>query len=91
MRMGAIVMRVQTSFLGRWQRLRHWLIRSHWRRWLVPLLCALPYLASLLWLLARGQLWIAQVMLAPVLMGAALAGLTVWLARLEFRRNWRSR
>lgn len=73
------------------QRLRHALIRSHWRRRLVPALCVLPYLASLLWLLGRGQLWIAQVMLAPLFMGAALAGLTAWLARLEYRRQWRAR
>jgi hypothetical protein len=71
--------------------LRHWLIRSRWRLWLFPLLCALPYLASLLWLLIQGQAWIAQVMLAPLLMGAALAGLTAWLGWLEFRSHWRPR
>ena len=68
------------------QRLRHLWIRSRWRRWLVPVLCALPYLASLGWLLLRQQGWIAQVMLAPVLMTGLLALLTWWLARLEFRR-----
>jgi len=72
-------------------RLRHWLILSRWQRWLFPVLCALPYLASLLWLVANGELWIAMVMLAPLAMGAALAGLTAWLARMEFRRHWRSR
>ncbi len=70
---------------------RHILIVTRWRRWLIPLICTLPYLASLWWLLARGQAWIAQVMLAPLLMGAALAGLTAWLARLEFRRRWGAR
>lgn len=68
--------------------LRHWLIRTRWRRWLLPLLCVLPYLASLLWLLLQGQAWIAQVMLAPLLMGLALAALTLLLARQEFRRHW---
>ena len=68
------------------QRLRHLWIRSRWRRWLLPALCSLPYVASILWLVARQQLWIAQVMLAPLLMGALLAGLTVLLAHLEFRR-----
>lgn len=71
--------------------LRHWLIKSRWRRWLLPLLCALPYLLSLIWLLMQGQGWVAQVMLAPIFMGAALAGLTLWLAQQEFRKTWRSR
>ncbi len=69
-------------------RCRHWLIRSQWRRWWFPLLCAVPYLGSLLWLVLRGQLWIAQVLLAPLLMAAVLALLTAWLARQEFRRHW---
>jgi hypothetical protein len=51
-------------------------------------LCALPYLAALLWLVARQQIWIAQVLLAPLLMGLLLAMLTVWLARQEFRSHW---
>ena len=72
--------------LSRRQRLRHALIRSRWRRWLLPLLCALPYGASILWLLVLGQAWIAQVLLAPLLMAALLAGLSLWLARQEFRR-----
>jgi len=57
----------------------------------LPLLCALPYLLSLIWLLMQGQGWVAQVMLAPIFMGAALAGLTLWLAQQEFRKTWRSR
>lgn len=68
-----------------WQQLRHGLIRSRWRRWLLPLFCALPYLASILWLLALGEAWIAQVLLAPLLMAALLALLSLWLARQEFR------
>ena len=72
--------------LTAWQRLRHLLIRSHWRRWSVPVLCSLPYLASLIWLLIRGQVWIVQVMLAPLLMGALLAALTLFLSHLEYRR-----
>ena len=66
--------------------IRHVLIRSRWRRWIVPLICAVPYLASLIWLFTRGQSWIVQVMLSPLVMGAALAFLTFFLARLEFRR-----
>ena len=68
------------------QRLRHLWIRSHWRSWSVPVLCSLPYLCSLLWLLHQGQLWIVQVMLAPLLMGALLAALTLLLSHLEYRR-----
>ena len=68
-----------------WRKLRHLLIRSRWRRWLVPLLCSLPYLASLLWLLLIGEGWIAQVLLAPLVMAATLALLSLWLARQEFR------
>ena len=40
----------------------------------------------LLWLLLRGQVWIVQVMLAPLLMGALLAALTLFLSHLEYRR-----
>ena len=68
------------------ERIRHLWIRSRWRRWLVPLLCAFPYAASLIWLLARQQAWIAQIMLAPLVMTALLALLSLLLARLEFRR-----
>lgn len=64
---------------------RHWLIMSRWQRWLFPAICILPYLAILTWLLSRGLLWVAQVLLAPLLMGAVLAGMTWWLARAEFR------
>ena len=72
--------------LTRLRQLRHALIRSRWRRWLLPLLCSLPYLASLLWLLLIGEAWIAQVLLAPLVMAGALAVLSLWLARQEFRR-----
>ena len=68
------------------QRFRHLLIRSRWRRWSVPVACAVPYLGSLLWLLSRGQVWVVQIMLAPLVMGALLAGLTLLLSHLEFRR-----
>jgi hypothetical protein len=66
-------------------RLRHGLIVSRWRRWWFPVLCALPYLACLIWLLAKGLYWVAQVLLSPLLMGAVVAVLTIWLARQEFR------
>ena len=72
--------------LSRWRQLRHLLIRSRWRRWLLPLLCSLPDLASLLWLLLIGEAWIAQVLLAPLVMAGLLALLSFWLARQEFRR-----
>lgn len=64
-------------------RLRHLWIRSQWHRWLFPVLCAVPYGLSLVWLALRGQVWIAQVLLAPLLMALAIAGLTLWLARCE--------
>lgn len=66
--------------------LRHLWIRSRWKSWSVPLLCSLPYLGSLFWLLLRGQVWIVQVMLAPLFMGALLAALTLLLSHLEYRR-----
>lgn len=71
------------------QRLRHGLIRSRWRQWLLPLLCLLPYLGSILWLLLRGQIWIAQLMLAPLVMAAVLAAITLELAWREFGGRWR--
>lgn len=72
--------------LSTWRQLRHLLIRSRWRRWLLPLLCGLPYLASIIWLLLLGEAWIAQVLLAPLMMAAVLGSLSFWLARQEFRR-----
>lgn len=68
-------------------RLRHLWIRSRWQRWFFPLVCAIPYGLSLIWLLQRGQLWIAQVLLAPLLMGVAIALLTLVLARCEDGRG----
>jgi len=70
-------------------RVRHLVITSRWQRWLFPALCCLPYVACLVWLLTKGLVWIAQVMLAPLLMAAILAGLTFWLAQLEFRMSWK--
>ena len=72
-------------------RLRHLLITSRWQRWLFPALCIVPYLAILVWLLSRGLIWVSQVLLAPLLMGAVLALLTLWLARAEFRTRLRKR
>jgi hypothetical protein len=40
---------------------------------------------SLLWLLLIGEAWIAQVLLAPLLMAVVLGSLSFWLARQEFR------
>jgi len=72
-------------------RLRHLLITSRWQQWLFPALCSLPYVAILIWLLSRGLVWVAQVLLAPLLMGGVLALLTLWLARSEFRSRLRRR
>ena len=47
-------------------------IRLRLSRWLAPALCAVPYLASILWLLGKGQVWIAGVM--PVRTVGASAG-----------------
>ena len=70
-------------------KLRHWLITSRWQRWLFPACCAVPYLAILFWLLSRGLFWVAQVLLAPLVMGGVLAGMTLWLAHQEFRNHLR--
>lgn len=77
--------------LSLWIRVRHLLITSRWQRWLFPALCIVPYLAILIWLLSRGLIWVSQVLLAPLLMGAVLALLTLWLARAEFRTRLRKR
>ena len=72
-------------------RLKHLLITSRWQRWLFPTLCIIPYLYILLWLLSRGLIWVAQVLLAPLLMAAVLGVMTLWLAKLEFRTSLRKR
>ena len=64
-----------------WQRL---LIRLRWRLWLGPLICAVPYLGSIIWLVHFSQTWIAIVMLVPLLLMAILLTLTYILARIEF-------
>ena len=68
-------------------RLRHVWIRSQWQRWLFPVLCTVPYGLSLLWLALRGQLWIAQVLLAPLVMALLLGGLSWVLLRREEGRS----
>ena len=50
-----------------------------------------PYLVILIWLLIRGLIWVSQILLAPLLMGAVLALLTFWLAKSEFRTQLRKR
>ena len=72
-------------------RLRHLLIASRWQRWLFPVLCIVPYVGILVWLLTRGLIWIAQVLLAPLLMGAILALMTLFLAQAEFKTRLRKR
>jgi hypothetical protein len=71
------------------EKFRHLWIRLRLSRWLAPALCAVPYLASILWLVTKGQLWIAGVMLSPALVLTLLIALTWLLARLEFRGSWR--
>ena len=78
----------QLSF---WTRFRHLLITSRWQRWLFPAVCIVPYATILVWLLSRGLIWVSQVLLAPLLMGAVLALLTLWLAKAEFRTHQRKR
>ncbi len=68
------------------QKLRHLIIKSGWRKWIPLALSGIPYILSIFWLLGKGQAWIANVMLAPILMTGLLVLLTVILARLEFRR-----
>ena len=77
--------------LSSWTRFRHLLIVSRWERWLFPTLCIIPYLTILVWLLSRGLIWVSQVLLAPLLMGAILALLTLWLADAEFKTRLRKR
>lgn len=72
-------------------RLRHLLIASRWQRWLFPTICVVPYVGILVWLLTRGLIWVAQVLLAPLLMGAVLAVMTLFLAKAEFRTRLRNR
>ena len=79
---------IQLTF---WTRFRHVLITSRWQRWLFPTLCVIPYLSILIWLLSRGLIWVSQVLLAPLLMGAVLAVLTLGLAKAEFRTDLRKR
>ena len=68
------------------QRVQRFLIRSRYRKWILPLLCAIPYIFSYLWLLFRGQAWISNTLLAPLVMGLLLGLLTLILAKCEFRQ-----
>ena len=67
------------------------MITSRWQRWLFPVVCIIPYIYILIWLLTRGLIWISQVMLAPLVMGAVLAIMTLWLAKAEFKSRLRRR
>ena len=77
--------------LSLWTRLRHLVITSRWQRWLFPTLCIIPYLTILIWLLSKVLIWVSQVLLAPLLMGAVLAVLTLLLAKAEFGTQLRKR
>ena len=67
-------------------KIRSYVIRSRWKKWVVPIICTLPYLFSLVWLFSKGQVWIVQIMLAPLVMTLLIALLSFALAKLEFRR-----
>ncbi len=69
----------------RYSFIRHLLIRSHWKRWLLPVICLIPYFGSLVWLVSSQLFWVAQIMLAPLVLGLLLALLTILLALVEFR------
>ena len=79
---------VERWSVGYW---RHQWIRLQVRRWIVPVLCAVPYLLCIVWMLMRDLVWLAQIMLAPLLMGSVLGLLTWRLAQLEFREQRRTR
>lgn len=74
-----------TLRISRLSAIRHRLIKLRVKKWLFPFVCSLPYLLSLVWLCFVGQSWIAQIMLAPLLMTLLLSLLSLFLARLEFR------
>ena len=76
---------LRSSPLFRYSRVRRYLIRSRWRIWLAPFVCALPYLGSVGWLFIFSQKWIAFVMLIPFFMIILIASLTFILARIEFK------
>ena len=67
-------------------RLRYFLIKSRYKKWIFPFLCTIPYVSSLIWLSAREQFWIVQIMLAPILMILMILFLSYFLAKIEFRR-----
>ncbi len=70
---------------------RHVWIRLQIKRWVLPVLCAVPYLGSLLWLLIVGMSWLAQIMLTPLLMALIIGSMTWALARHEFGRSTKTR
>lgn len=67
--------------VSRW---RHLWIHLRVRHWLAPALCAFPYLLAMAWVVSKGQLWMAGLMLSPVLLMGGLGLLTWLLARAEF-------
>ena len=74
---------MKTSFV---QTIVHFLILSRWKKWIIPVICSLPYFGSLIWLLIRQQYWIFQIMLSPLVMIILVCGLGIFLANIEFRR-----
>ena len=66
-------------------KIRGVVIRMRVKRWILPVVCFLPYVVSLVWMLTQGLVWIFQIMLAPLIMGTVLGIMTFILAEVEFR------
>ena len=60
-------------------RFRHLLISSRWQRWLFPVICICPYVAILIWLLTKGLIWIARVLLGSSAHGCCACFDDSWL------------
>lgn len=60
-------------------------LRLRGRYTAVPFILSLPYIVSLTWLVLKGQVWIALLMLTPLLMIFAIVTTSLILGYLEFR------
>ena len=69
-------------------KLRHWLITSRWQRWLFPVCCAVPYVGILLVIESRVDLGRPGAF-GSHCDGRGVGGMTLWLARQEFRNSLR--
>ena len=68
----------------RYHVLRRLFIRLRWRKWVGPVICAIPYFGSIVWLFHFSQAWIAITMLIPAVLIIIIGVLTWSLARIEF-------